>query len=416
MVDRLSTKQIFNHFHSNILLNQELLINSSNKINSGNAFANNFEDPRANTLSLDFQGQILQNDQTITNRNNALTQVELAENALAGMKDNVDRLKEIAITATNATNDESVFRSYITELRSIGEAMIQLANTKSGEQYIFSGKQSNLTPFQLLDANDSFDLAVYKEGLDNERQKSTENIEYTFDIKDALIGQGRPAVIQGINLNPASAAGGNLDFVVNDGNGGEINFTANIPAAANMATIIANINTAYTTAGGVGAIAAEDPTYQIKLDTSLIGTSLTNAEARISIQDTSNQTVLSEIGFNNSSARGDDIGTLRIIAALETALEAGDQTTVQGLIKQIDENTTFLLDIRARMGLTIKRIQNLNEINDKLGNQLETALSRVKDADFVEANLQLNTAQSRLNSSIDTAASFFNSSLNNFLR
>ncbi|NQY79602.1 MAG: flagellin [Candidatus Caenarcaniphilales bacterium] len=412
MVDRLSTRQIYNQFHNNILVNQDLLVSSSNKINSGTSFTNNYEDPRANTLSLDFEGQILQNSQTIINRENALTEVELAENAMASIKNNLDKLKEVAITASNATSDESIFRSYITEVRSIGEAIIQLGNTKSGEQYIFSGKQSNLTTFELLDPNDTFDTTVYKEGNDNGRQKSTEGIDYTFDIREALLGAGSPAEIQGRNLNPTAPAG-TLSLSVNDGNDNKFNFDVVFAGGEPLGAIIAAINAAYP---GPGTIATNDPTYQLKLDTGLITGNSTNAEAQIVINDTSSQAVLDAFGLGEKSNRGDDIGALRIVAELETALRNGDQSAMQNLIKQIDENTTAILNLRAKMGLTIRRIENSNNINDILGNQLQTALSRVRDVNFVDANLELNTAQSRLQSSIETAASFFNSSLNNFLR
>ena len=416
MVDRLSTRQIYQHFHRNILSNQNLLVDSSNKINSGTSFTNNYEDPRGNTLSLDFEGQILQNNQTIINRENALTEVELAENAIASVKDNLDRLKEIAITAANATSDESIFRSFITEVRSVGEAIIQLGNTKSGEKYIFSGKQSNLTTFELLDPDDPFDTTIYKEGNDNNRQKSTEGIEYTFDISDALIGAGNSATIQGRNLEPIIAGPGTLSLSVNDGNDNKYNLNINFVGGENRLAIITAINTAFTTTGGAGTIAQSSPPFQVQLNTSLITGNSTNSEAEIVINDTSTQAILDDLGFGQKSNRGDDIGTLRIVAELETALKNGDQAAMQALIKQIDENTTALLDIRAKMGLTIRRIQNSNDINDILGNQLETALSRVRDVNFVDANLELNTAQSRLQSSIETAASFFNSSLNNFLR
>lgn len=416
MVDRLSTRQIYQHFHNNILLNQDLLIDSSNKINSGNKFSNNYDDPRANTLSLDFEGQIIQNNQSIINRGNALTDIELAENAIAGIKDNLDKLKEIAITASNVTSDESIYSSLITELRGVGEAIIQLGNTKSGGRYIFSGKQSNLTTFELQDSNDSFDATIYKEGNDNGRQKSTEGIQFTYDIKDALIGAGNSAKIQGKALEPSISATGTLNLSVNDGNDNRYNLNINLNAGDNRATIIAAINTAFNAAGGTGAIAQSNPPFQVQLDTGLITGNSTNAEAEIVINDTSTQSILDDLGLGKKSDRGDDIGALRIAAALEAALKSGDKAAIQGLIKQIDENTTALLDIRSKIGLTMNRIQNSNDISEILSNQLKTGLSRVKDVNFVDASLKLNTAQSRLQSSIETAASFFNSSLNNFLR
>ena len=143
MVDRISTKQIYTAFHQNIFDNQSYLIEASNKINTGIKFKNNYDNPRASSLSLDFEGQILNNDLVLKNRSNVQTELELAENSLAQMKDNMDKVKELILTAANASTDPSALDILKTEIRSIGQALMQLGNAKSGENYIFAGKQSN---------------------------------------------------------------------------------------------------------------------------------------------------------------------------------------------------------------------------------------------------------------------------------
>jgi flagellin-like hook-associated protein FlgL len=249
MVDRISTKQIYNAFHKNIFDNQAYLIEASNKINTGINFKNNYDDPRASSLALNFEGQILNNDVVLKNRNNVQTELELAENSLAQMKDNMDKVKELILTAANAITDPSALDILKTEIRSIGQALMQLGNTKSGENYVFAGKQSNLVPFELLDPNQSFSQTIYKEGLDNGKQKNAENIQTTFDIKNALLGTGSSASIQGVKVNPSiSAPGGNLDLTVNNGAGGQNSFSVALTTGDNLATIITKINPAFNAA------------------------------------------------------------------------------------------------------------------------------------------------------------------------
>jgi len=416
MVDRISTKQIYTAFHQNIFDNQSYLIEASNKINTGIKFKNNYDNPRASSLSLDFEGQILNNDLVLKNRSNVQTELELAENSLAQMKDNMDKVKELILTAANASTDPSALDILKTEIRSIGQALMQLGNTKSGENYIFAGKQSNLVPFELLDPSQSFSQTIYKEGLDNSKQKDAENIQTSFDIKNVLLGTGSPALIQGVKVNPSiSAPGGNLDLSVNDGAGGQKLFSVALSTGDNLTTIRNKINTAFTTAGGSGTIAQIDPPWQLQLNTSLITPNNFNNEAKIDILKTSNNAVLNDIGVSINSKTGEDIGSLQILDQVELALDQRDKDALRLLLEKVDDNNSKLLELRSKVGLTLNKLQNLNSINQNFDTLLQTGLSRVKDIDFIDTTSELNNAQARLSSSIETASNFFRSNLSNFL-
>ncbi|MFM7458625.1 MAG: flagellar hook-associated protein FlgL [bacterium] len=416
MVDRISTKQIYNAFHQNIFDNQSYLIEASNKINTGIKFKSNYDDPRASSLALNFEGQILNNDMVLKNRGNMQTELELAENSLGQMKDKMDKVKELILTAANASTDPSSLDILKTEIRSIGQALMQLGNTKSGGNYIFAGKQSNLVPFELLDPSQSFSQTIYKEGLDNGKQKDTENIQTSFDIKNVFLGTGSPALVQGIQVNPTiSTPGGNLDLTVNDGTGGKKTFSVALSTGDNLVAIRNKINTAFTAAGGSGTVAEINPPWQLQLNTSLITPSSFNNDAKIDILKTSNNNVLNDIGFSASSETGEDIGSLQILNQVESALTQRDKNALRLLIKKVDDNNSKLLELRSKVGLTLNKLQNLNSINQNFDTVLQTGLSRVKDIDFLDTTSELNNAQARLSSSIETASNFFRSNLSNFL-
>jgi len=416
MIERISTQQIYNAFNQSLFDNQIKLVDASNKVNTGINFRNNYDDPRASSLSVDFEGQILNNDSIIKNRSSAQTNLELAENSLAQMKDNMDRVKEILLTATNATADATSLNIFKTEIRSIGTSLIELGNIKSGSNFIFSGEQSNLKTFDLQDPNQSFLQTMYKNGLDNGKQKTLENIQSTFDIKDAMLGTGLPASIQGIKVNPSiSAPGGNIDLIINNGAGSQKSFTVNLATGDNLSTVITKINTAFNTAGGVGNIAEENPTWQLKLNTSLITGNSLNDNAKIEILKTSNNNVLDDLGISINLSTGQDIGSLRILDQIETALSTADKTALRSLIDKVDENIVLLTNMRSKVGLTLNKVENLNSINQNFDVLLQSGLSRIKDIDFIDASSALSNAQARLSSSIQTASSFFRSNLSNFL-
>jgi flagellar hook-associated protein 3 FlgL len=70
-----------------------------------------------------------------------------AETALSGAGDAVQRLRELAVQAQNGTLSAGDRTSMATEVQQLTEHLVALANTKVGDDYVFSGQMTATPPY-----------------------------------------------------------------------------------------------------------------------------------------------------------------------------------------------------------------------------------------------------------------------------
>jgi flagellar hook-associated protein 3 FlgL len=82
------------------------------------------------------------------------------DSSVTTVHDLLTRAKEIAVTQSSDTMDASTRKSSAEEIKGIIEHLITIGNTKIGNNYVFGGKKSDITPFVL----DSGDYSVTFQG------------------------------------------------------------------------------------------------------------------------------------------------------------------------------------------------------------------------------------------------------------
>lgn len=83
-------------------------------------------------------------DNWLNNTDSALNQASLA----------MQRLKELAVTASNGTNNESEYQSIVEEVKQLREHLVDIANTNVNGKYIFNGTDSNIKPVTIDENGD----------------------------------------------------------------------------------------------------------------------------------------------------------------------------------------------------------------------------------------------------------------------
>lgn len=414
MVDRLSTNMVFSLLSQQVSDNQKEIINLSKKINEGKTFVTTYDDPVALIGSVETGGRILENKQVNRNLDYSISELESAETPLRSINDILDKVKEIALRSSNGSTSADERIIYKNELRTLGETIVQLANTKVGDKYIFSGHQSDLQTLRLNDGA-PFDTAIYKHNQDDGKERYINKQLTSVGLKEALVGDPSSAHLQSLVINPVSSVSGDLVFSVNDGNDNVTNFTASIAPGDNLNTIITKINTAFTTAGGLGALAQESPAGYLSLDSSLITGNLANSKAMISIDKSSTSALTDELHLKKQKVFGTEMGIMNTLANLETALSSNDENSIRGLLDNIDFNLTQINSKISTVGLLVGQAQMFKLSADDLNIKLESDLSAIQDLDMIEANVKLSNAQSALQTSIRTSSNFFSYSLSNFI-
>ena len=108
------------------------------------------DDPNGVAAGVNIKDRIASNQQFQKNIEFSKGMLERSETALAGMQENLMRLKELGIGMANDTNDHTSRLAASEEVREILKELVQLGNTTFNNRYIFSGFRSG-TPSLSLD-------------------------------------------------------------------------------------------------------------------------------------------------------------------------------------------------------------------------------------------------------------------------
>jgi len=145
---RLSTAQIFQQAVTAMQNKQVELAKTQQQLATGQKNLAPSDDPAAATRILDLNHIIETTDQYQRNADFAETRLAMEEVALTSVGDVLQRVRELAVRAGNASLGAEERQIIAAEVRTNMEDLVQLANSKdaSGE-YLFSGFQSDTEPF-----------------------------------------------------------------------------------------------------------------------------------------------------------------------------------------------------------------------------------------------------------------------------
>jgi flagellar hook-associated protein 3 FlgL len=399
---RISSQSIRDLFVDQLGRQQADLQRVQLQIATGLRFNRPAEDPIAASQSLDLQRAIDQNLQYEANAGLAENRLKLSESTLAAVGDNLQRLRELAIQASNATETPETRRMIATEVRQRLDALLQLANVQDGNgQYLYAGYSTGVRPFAATPGG----------------------YQYNGDQGQRLVqvGPGRQIA--------DSDSGAAIFQLVRNGNG---TFVA-APAAAN------------TGSGVIGARGVADFSLWDAGSYSIVFTSATTYD----VLDAASVPVPGAAG---TYAPGQNISFRGVQLAIEGAPAAGDRFTVgpsvsldvfsmvQGFVdalalptgtprdaaafrnamnaslEHLDQALGNVLQARADIGGRLQALETQQNSNTDLVLQLRTTLSQTRDLDYAEAVTRMNQQLTALQAAQASYVKVMGLSLFNYLR
>lgn len=117
-----------------------------NQVASGRRITQPQDDPAAVGRVLNLQSEQREQSQYATNAARALTLSQTSYAGLYGLKKVSDRIGELATLGTGALSTDAM-TSYATETDQLLEQALQLANSRSGNDYIYGGTDVDAPPF-----------------------------------------------------------------------------------------------------------------------------------------------------------------------------------------------------------------------------------------------------------------------------
>jgi flagellar hook-associated protein 3 FlgL len=144
---RLSNKQMADAIMRN--LNRQILQIQTRQqmISSGKKVNKPSDDPIGMGQILDYRRTLSSIDQYQRNIDRAKMRVELVETTLESVEDLIVRAKNWAVNLSSGSGDAELMTIGANEVKHIYDQLMQLANTKIGNNYLFAGHLTDTQPF-----------------------------------------------------------------------------------------------------------------------------------------------------------------------------------------------------------------------------------------------------------------------------
>jgi len=343
----------------NVNSSQTALNTAMQRLSSGLRINSAKDDAAGLAIAQRFTSQIKGLDQAARNANDGISLAQTAEGALVEVTNNLQRIRELAVQSSNATNSQSDRDALQTEVASLKSEIDRVANTTA-----FNG-------VKVLDG--SFTSAVFQVGANS---GETIQVSSIVDANLAALGSvtsatGQSSATTGISALGAVGAGALLI------NGTDVG--ASIGAAGSIQERIGQTVNAinnYSTTTGVGA------SYDAANDR-IVLTSAANIVATGTDDGTAT-------GFDVTSTDGD--ATAATTTGL-TGLSVSSYAGAQLAIDQVDSALGQISTARAELGAVQNRFSSVVSSVQTSSENLSASRSRIQDTDFAQETANLSRAQ-----------------------
>lgn len=333
------------------------LATSLQRLSSGYRINSAKDDAAGLAISERFTSQIRGLNQAQRNANDGISLSQTAEGALAEVGNNLQRIRELAVQASNGTNsqgDRDALNAEVTQLKS----EIQ----RVAEQTSFNGTK-------LLDG--SFTAVAFQVGAN---AGETIEIASIANVQTASIGGTFTRVTGSFNASAvtgfatAIAAGG---LVLNGVDVGAVSSAANAQERAGQ--LVEAINRVSSQSGVGASYDATTGDVTLVSDAAVVTTGTTNSATVAGIANAFTGTASTTTGI--------------------TAVDVSSFTGAQLALGQIDNALTSVNSSRADLGAIQNRFSSVVSNLSTTSENLSASRSRIKDADFAKETAELTRSQ-----------------------
>ncbi|MGI9263094.1 MAG: flagellar hook-associated protein FlgL [Woeseiaceae bacterium] len=397
---RISTGGAFQRGLSLMQHMQSAVDRTQQQISSGRRILNPSDDPIAASRSLEINEAISRLTQFDRNGVMAKNRLHHEESALGDMNNVLQRVRELALQANNATQSNESRTLIAVEMRQHLDQLVQLANQQDGNgRYLFSGNMDDTEPVTRNGA------AYIYNGDQGQR---------LIQIADSRqVADGDP--------------GSDLFFRIKNGSG----VFAVSPDAANTGT------------GVSGAGSLQDPSqydqdqYTIRfIDAANYEVLDSTATVIATNTFTSGDTIAFrgiEFSLNGAPAAGDEFDVSPsqfedVFSTISNLADAVDGTisndasraavtnAINAGILNVDQAIGNSLEIRTQVGSRLAAIEDQEDSNGAITLNLQASLADIEDLDYAEAISTLSQQMTVLQAAQQTFVRTQNLSLFNYLR
>ncbi len=371
---RISTGQIFQNSLNALLDQQSRLMHTQQQIATGKRILSPADDPAGSATLLGLNQSLQLNRQYQDNITSARNQLGQTETTLASVNSVLDRVRELALQANNATLTGPDRRMIAVEMRQNVDALVDLANTQNANgEYLFAGYQGFTRPFS-ADPQQGY---VYQ-------GDSGQRFVQIGATRQVAVGFAGSEVFQAI-------PNGNGTFVSAEGSantgtgiivsGGVVDPTAWDRDQYTITFVDAGN---YVVENGSGDVIANGP-Y-------LSGAQIAFNGVVVNIEGTPQA---GDIFMVSPSTRQDMFSTIdELIQVLESAAGEASSSTIANatnrFLGNIDQGMENIRALRAQTGARLNTLDAQENLNEEAMLGLREAKSAVEDLDYATAITSLS--------------------------
>jgi flagellin len=344
----------------NLNASQTSLATSLQRLSSGLRINSAKDDAAGLAISQRFTAQINGLNTAARNANDGISLAQTAEGALGVITDNLQRIRELAVQSSNATNSNSDRAALQTEVSQLLSEIDRVA-----DQTAFNG-------VKLIDG--SFAGAVFQVGANAGESITVSSIT---DANTAALGSVSQLTGGALSVAASSLTGFNTAIAAGDVliNGKDIGALGAASSSAERAGQLVNAINNISAQTGVGAV-YNTATGQLTL----------SGTATIAITGALNDATVA--GWANAAALG-TVSTVTGIGSLDVSNYANAQLAIQ----QVDSTLSTVNTARATLGAYQNRFQSVVSNLQTASENLSASRSRILDADFASETANLTRAQ-----------------------
>jgi flagellin len=355
----INTNSMSLNAQRNLTASQGGMAVSLQRLSSGLRINSAKDDAAGLAISERFGSQIRGLNQAVRNANDGISLAQTAEGALGTVTNNLQRIRELAVQSSNATNTNNDRAALQTEVSQLLAEIDRVAD------------QTSFNGVKLVDG--SFTGAVFQVGAN---AGETITLAAITDANTAALG----SVTQNTSAGLTVAASGLTGFATGIAAGGLVINGADVGAigaagsAAERAGQLVNAINNVAQQSGVGA-SYNAATGQISL----------TSGAAITITGTTDDATVA--GYANQA-----FATTATTNGIDN-LSVGDYASAQLAIQQVDSALQTVNSARATLGAIQSRFESVVSNLSTTSENLSSARSRIQDTDFAKETANLTRAQ-----------------------
>jgi flagellar hook-associated protein 3 FlgL len=389
----------------NIQKNQARIEQLQAQLTSGSKLSQPSDDPIGVTRALSFQETLDQSGQYLANIDQGTGWLNTTDNALSSVTSTLHRARELAVQAASESTSGQDRTSILAEIQQLQQHALNLAQSKYGSSYLFSGTASDLPgyvqamPSSTAGAYVGNDDQIMREVSPGVTTAINADARSTFDPLFAALSQlSAGLVLPG--FSPAPTTAGTLTTATTGGTLAAGTYTVAYTWTSATGESQASPAGTITTTGAASTLTLTPPT----LPTGATGWNV----------------YVSPVGTSSPQYRQNGaplVGASFTLGAppTTTGTQPPGTATIQSSIASFDSSLNAVLSARAQIGAKSNRLDFLSQrLNDqKVG--VSSLLSQVKDVDFAQAITSFTMAQSVYQASLKAGAQALQPSLLDYL-